>query len=76
MSWWIVVLVVLGLLNGLAAAATAVVALNRVLRPLGQISRYADETLAAARGIAHNLEGVDEAARTRELVQALGRGAG
>ena len=71
MSWWIVVLAVLGLLNGAAAAVTALVALNRVLRPLREIERYAEDTLAAARGIERNLDGIGEALRTRELVLAL-----
>jgi hypothetical protein len=70
-SWWVVVLAVLGLLNGVAAAVTTLVALNRVLRPLREIERYAEDTLAAARGILRNLEAIDEAVRTRELATAL-----
>jgi len=70
-SWWVVVLAWLGLVNGLAAALTALVALNRVLRPLGEVSRYAEETLEAARGVGRHLEGGDELLRTRELVTAL-----
>ncbi len=73
MSWWAVVLAWLGLLNGLAAALTALVALNRVLRPLLEIERYAQDTLDAGLGIARNLEGIGEAVRTRELVTALQR---
>jgi hypothetical protein len=70
-SWWVVVLAWLGLANGLAAAAAGLVALNRVLRPLREIERYADDTLEAARGIERNLEGIGEALRTRSLVAAL-----
>ena len=74
MSWWVALLAWLGLANGLAAAATALAALNRVLRPLREIDRYAADTLDAARGSERNLDGVDEALRTRDLVSAL-RGA-
>jgi len=70
-SWWVVLLAWLGLVNGLAAALTALVALNRVLRPLGEVSRYAEETLEAARGIERHLEGAGEILRTRELVTGL-----
>ena len=73
MSTWTIVLAWFGLLNGLAAAVTALVALNRVLRPLLQIERYAQDTLAAGLGIARNLDGIDHAVRTRELVTAVAR---
>ena len=76
MSWWVVLLAWFGLLNGLAAAVTALVGLNRVLRPLREIERYAGDTLAAGLGIARNLDGVDEAVRTRDLVLALRRALG
>jgi hypothetical protein len=76
MSPWIVALVWFGLLNGLAALLTALIALNRVLGPLLQIERYARDTLEAGLGIARNLEGIDEALRTRELVIALQRAVG
>ena len=71
MSWWAVLLAWLGLLAGLGAALTALVALNRVLRPLGEISRYAEETLEAARGIERHLEEGGELLRTRDLVAGL-----
>jgi HAMP domain-containing protein len=45
--------------------------LNRVLRPLREIKRNADEILASGLAIARNLDGLDEAARTRELANAL-----
>jgi hypothetical protein len=44
---------------------------NRVLRPLREIKRYTDEILTAGLAIARNLDGVDEAARTRELTKEL-----
>ena len=43
----------------------------RVLRPLREIKRYADDTLAAGLGIARNLDGADDIVRTRELASAL-----
>ena len=60
---------------GVAAAAGGVVQvfflLQRVLRPLLEINRYADEILAAGLAIAKNLDDVEEAVRTRELVAPL-----
>jgi hypothetical protein len=44
---------------------------NRVLRPLREIKNYSDDILTAGLAIAHNLDDVDEALRTRELAQAL-----
>jgi len=73
---WVALLAWFGLLNGLAAAVTALIALNRVLRPLLQIERYAQDTLDAGLGISRNLEGIDQALRTRELVTALRRAVG
>jgi hypothetical protein len=76
MSGWAALLAWLGLVAGLAAAGVGVVALNRVLRPLLEIERYAEDTLTAGLGIARNLDGIDEAVRTRELVTALARATG
>jgi nitrogen fixation/metabolism regulation signal transduction histidine kinase len=70
-STWALVLVVLGLLGGLQVVVLAAILLNRVLRPLREIQRYADDILAAGLGIARNLDGVDEAVQTRELAVAL-----
>ena len=47
--------------------------LNRVLRPLREIKRYADDVLEAGLGIARNLDGLDEAVTTRDLATALPR---
>lgn len=55
----------------LVSLPVVVMLLNRVLRPLREIKRYADDVLAAGLGIARNLEGIEEAATTRELVTAL-----
>lgn len=60
---------------GLALAAVVLVVaallLHRVLVPVLEIRRYADRILAAGVGIARNLDGVDEAVRTRELATAV-----
>ena len=71
MSTGLVVLAWIGLAAALFVLVQVLVLLNRVLRPLREIKRYADETLAAGIAIAKNLDDVDEAARTRELVAAL-----
>ncbi len=61
----------LGLAAGAAVLLLVVVLLGRVLRPLREAKRYAEDTLAAGLGITENLDAVDEAARTRELVTAV-----
>ena len=45
--------------------------LHRTARPALEIRRYADDVHDSALGIARNLDGVGELARTRELVAAL-----
>ncbi len=45
--------------------------LGRVLRPVREIERYAVQVLDGSLGIARNVDGVDEAVRTRELAQAV-----
>ena len=71
MSTWVLVLASIGLFLGLHIAAVVLILLNRVLRPLREIKRYADDTLDAGLGITGNLDAVDDAARTRELVVAV-----
>jgi hypothetical protein len=71
MSTGAAVLVWIGLVLGFVVAGIVQLCLNRVLRPLREIKRYADETLAAGLGIAANLDGADELVRTRELALAL-----
>jgi HAMP domain-containing protein len=68
---WLVALAILGLLQGAFTLVVVAFLLNRVLRPLREISRDADETLAYGLAITRNLDGADEAERTRELVMAL-----
>ena len=71
MSGFLTALAWLGLFLGLGVLHLVTVLLNRVLKPIREIRRYADDTLAAGLGIAGNLDGADEAAATRELALAL-----
>ena len=66
MSTLTFVLALLGLGLGLVVAL-----FNAVLRPIGEIERYAADILEYGIGIAGNLDGVDEAVRTRELATAV-----
>ncbi|HYZ18900.1 MAG TPA: hypothetical protein VE615_05110 [Gaiellaceae bacterium] len=74
MSGWVVLLALLGLAGGVQVLALVLVLLNRVLRPLREIKAYADNILEAGRGIAKNLDGIDEAQETRELALVLSGG--
>jgi hypothetical protein len=69
-----VVLVALGLFLGAHVPVLVLILLNRVLRPLREIKRYADDTLAAAHSIERNLDGIGEAGRLHELATALASG--
>lgn len=71
MSLLVTLLACAGLALGLVVALLVVALFNRVLDPLREASRYADDILAAGVGIAVNLDGVDEAVRTRELATAV-----
>lgn len=66
-----VLLAWIGLGLGLVAALWVVALFNRVVGPALEIKRYADRILEAGLGIARNLDGVDEAVRTRELATAV-----
>ena len=61
----------IGLGAGLLVAVVVVMLFNRVVRPALEIKRYADDILAAGIAIAKNLDGVDEALRTRDLATAV-----
>lgn len=61
----------IGLVLGLVVAALVVALFNRVVRPVLEIDRYAQDILEAGVGIAKNLDDVDELARTRELGGAV-----
>lgn len=65
------VLAWIGLALGLVIAVLVVELFNRVVRPLLEIRRYADDILQAGVAIATNLDGLDELERTRELATAV-----
>ena len=65
------VLSLVGLALGLVILLLVVALFNRVVRPALEIMRYAEDILDGGIGIAKNLDGVDELARTRELALSL-----
>ncbi len=71
MSATVVVFAWLGLAIGLVVAVAVVWLFDSVVRPVREIDRYAADILDAGLGIAHNLDGVDEAVRTRDLATAV-----
>jgi hypothetical protein len=70
-STGIAILAWVGLVVLLVVALVVVALFNRVVRPALEIKRYADDILEAGVGIATNLDGVDELARTRDLATAV-----
>jgi len=66
-----VVLAWVGLALGLVILVVVVVLFDRILRTALEIRRYSEDILVAGVGIARNLDGVDEAVRTRDLATAL-----
>ena len=70
-STGLAILAWIGLGLGLVVAMLVVALFNRVMRPLLEIERYAQDILEAGVGIAKNLDDLDEIARTRELATAL-----
>ncbi len=71
MSTTVVVFAWIGLGLGLAVALLVVWLFDRVVRPALEIERYSRAILAAGLGIARNLDGVDEAVRTRDLATTV-----
>ena len=62
----------IGLALGLVVAVVVVGLFNRVMRPLLEINRYADDILDAGVQIAKNLDDAPEGlTRTRELATAV-----
>jgi hypothetical protein len=64
----------LGVVALLAVANAVAILFFRVLRPLLEIKRYADDILESGLGIARHLDGADEIAGTRELARSLAAG--
>lgn len=61
----------IGLALGLVVAVLVLGLFNRVMRPLLEIDRYAQDILDAGVKIAKNLDDADEIMRTRELATAV-----
>jgi len=70
-STGVVVLAWIGLALGLVVALLVVFLFSRVVRPALEVERYSRDILDAGLGIARNLDGVDEAVRTRDLATAV-----
>ncbi len=71
MSTTVVILAWIGLALGLVVALLVVWLFDRVVRPMLEIERYSRAILDAGLGITRNLDGVDEAVRTRDLATAV-----
>lgn len=71
MSTTAVVFAWIGLALGLVVALLVVWLFDRVVRPALEIERYSRAILDAGLGITRNLDGVDEAVRTRDLATAV-----
>jgi hypothetical protein len=71
MSTGATIMALVGLALGLVVALIVVALFNRVLDPAREIDGYASDILAAGVGIAKNLDGVDELARTRDLAVSV-----
>jgi len=61
----------IGLALGLGVALLVVWLFDRVVGPALEIERYSRAILDAGLGITRNLDGVDEAVRTRDLATAV-----
>ena len=71
MSTTVAVFAWIGLALGLVVALLVVWLFDRVVRPLLEIERYSRAILDAGLGITRNVDGVDEAVRTRDLATAV-----
>jgi hypothetical protein len=71
MSTASMVLAWIGLGLGVVVLLIVIALFNRVLRPALEIRSYAEDILEAGLGIARNLDGVDELARTHQLATAV-----
>lgn len=71
MTTTIVVFAWIGLALGLVVALLVVWLFDRVIRPALEIERYSRDILDAGLAITRNLDGVDEAVRTRDLATAV-----
>jgi hypothetical protein len=65
------ILCLVGLAVGLVVLLVVLALFNRVVRPALEIEGYAREILDGGIGIAKGVDGVDDLARTRELVTTV-----
>jgi len=65
------VLSLIGLALGLMILLLVLALFNRVVRPALEIDRYAKDILDGGLGIAKNVDGVDELAKTRDLATSV-----
>ena len=65
------VLSLIGLALGLLILLVVLALFNHVVRPALEISRYAEDILDGGIGIAKNVDGVDELAKTRDLAVSV-----
>jgi hypothetical protein len=65
------VLSLIGLALGLVILLLVLALFNHLLRPALEIHRYAKDILAGGIGIAKGVDGVDDLARTRDLVTSV-----
>ena len=70
-STGIAVLILIGLAVGLFVLISVLSMFNRIVRPALEIDRYARDILDGGLGIAKGVEGVDELAKTRDLVNSV-----
>jgi hypothetical protein len=70
-STGIAVLSLIGLAAGAFVLFSVVSMFNRIVRPALEIDDYAEDILAGGIGIAKGVDGVDELARTRDLVNSI-----
>jgi hypothetical protein len=70
-STGIAVFSLIGLAIGLFILVSLLSMFNRVVRPALEIDRYAQDILDGGIGIAKNLDGVEELAKTRDLAISL-----
>ncbi|MDQ3670822.1 MAG: hypothetical protein M3364_00050 [Actinomycetota bacterium] len=71
MSTAVVILAWIGLALGLGVALLVVWLFDRIVGPALEIERYSRAILDAGLGITRNLDGVDEAVRTRDLATTV-----
>jgi hypothetical protein len=70
-STGIAVLSLVGLAVGLIVLLLVLALFNRVVRPALEINSYAKDILDGGIGIAKGVDGVDELAKTRDLVTSV-----